>query len=164
MMPRGFKMRSAQFHGQLSVRPSIHPSTHPPTRPTNIFWELTIYQTLALDTEASTIPLPIIFFFRLRHVRSFIYSLYSQVSGPFSFPDLLVPTSVNIPITVIAWNGRRSLNRAWTSTWLGVSPAWLEFSPFLDGAHAHISFSGGLPTSNLSTKTVKTVFTAAATK
>ena len=132
--------------------------------PTNIFWELTVFHARALDTEAFTIPLAIVIFFRLRHLYFFICSLYSQVSGLFSFPDLLVPTSVNIPVTIIAWNGRWSLDRTWTSPWLGVSPLWLVFSPFLDGAHAHISFSGGLPTSNFSTKTVKIVFTAAATK
>lgn len=47
--------------------------------------------------------------------------------------------------------------------WLGVSPPGLGLSPFIDGAYAHISFSGGLPTSKVSTQTVKIVFTAAAT-
>lgn len=102
--------------------------------------------------------------FQGKTLHFFICSLYSQLSGLFSFPDLLVPTSVNIPVTIIAWNGRRPLDRTWTSPWLGVSLLWLVFSPFLDGAHALISFSGGLPTSNFSTKTVKIVFTAAATK
>ena len=125
-----------------------------------------MYQALFWIQKGTTFhsPIPSHHFFQAE-TPELVHRIFTwSVASTRPFPDLLVSTCINTLITVIAPKGRQPLNRVWTGVGLAVSPPWLGLSTFTVGAYAHVGIPGSSPTSNVSTKTMKTVFIATATE